>query len=494
MGLGPNKLPQQDCQNTLLQITRVRLGTAGGATTSNCSNGTGPDILNLALTFVNPNNGNLASEQIANNDSTNLNVMQQFEYDAYNRLSFAIETPASLTAKLSSSSTCSSLSLTAPNEDPWRQQYGYDAFGNRWVTNWSNGSNGYPISTVTPTSSSWYSSSNNRLSTTAPGAQYDTGSASGNGNSTGLGGFAYLFDAENRMTQSTINSAITKYFYDGEGRRVNKATGNTSTTYVYDATGGLVAEYSNAPMENGGPQPAGTQYLTDDHLGSTRLVTDALGNPQKRYDYLPFGEEIPQGLDGRSMTMYWPPLMPGPAEDTVDNKFTGKERDAETGLDFFGARYVSGAQGRFTSPDWSATPQALPYADLTDPQTLNLYSYVRNNPLAHRDDDGHATIQLRYSKVLVGYHTYIVVADTNGHQTYYRAGPSQGASGLSTTPATSGKGSQSSGSNSNSSNSTSPGSGPGGPGANTGPWGALTAEHGDYKRVLSITIRTLRPR
>src|SRR5271165_3180548 len=282
------------------------------------------------------NNGNLWTQQIINNDSTNLNVMQQFEYDAYNRLSFAVETPTSLAPTLSSTSTCSSLSLTAPNEDPWCQQYGYDAFGNRWVTNWSSGSNGYPISTVTPTSSSWYSSSNNRLSTTAPGVQYDNNAPSspgGNGNLTGLGGFAYLFDAENRMTQSTINSAITTYFYDGAGRRVNKTTGNTSTTYVYDATGGLVAEYGNAPMENGGPQPAGTQYLTDDHLGSTRLVTDALGNPQKRYDYLPFGEDIPQGLDGCSMTMYGPPLMPGPTEDTVNNKFTGKERDAESGLD-----------------------------------------------------------------------------------------------------------------------------------------------------------------
>ena len=70
-------------------------------------------------------------------------------------------------------------------------------------------------------------------------------------------------------------------------------------------------------------------------------------------------------------------------------RFTGKERDAETGLDYFGARYVSAAQGRFTSPDWSETPQAVPYASLEDPQTLNLYSYVSNNPLARNDLDGH---------------------------------------------------------------------------------------------------------
>ena len=69
--------------------------------------------------------------------------------------------------------------------------------------------------------------------------------------------------------------------------------------------------------------------------------------------------------------------------------FTGKERDAETGLDYFGARYMSAAQGRFVSPDWSETPQPVPYADFSDPQTLNLYSYARNNPLIFTDPDGH---------------------------------------------------------------------------------------------------------
>jgi len=71
------------------------------------------------------------------------------------------------------------------------------------------------------------------------------------------------------------------------------------------------------------------------------------------------------------------------------SRSTGKERDSETGLDFFGARYFSAAQGRFTSADWSAKPEAVPYSSLEDPQTLNLYSYVRNNPLARADADGH---------------------------------------------------------------------------------------------------------
>ena len=67
----------------------------------------------------------------------------------------------------------------------------------------------------------------------------------------------------------------------------------------------------------------------------------------------------------------------------MSQKFTSKERDAETGLDYFGARYYSGAQGRFTSPD-------VPLLDQRpdDPQSWNIYSYVRNNPLVLIDPTG----------------------------------------------------------------------------------------------------------
>jgi len=68
---------------------------------------------------------------------------------------------------------------------------------------------------------------------------------------------------------------------------------------------------------------------------------------------------------------------------------TGKERDAESGNDYFGARYYASSMGRFTTPDWSAKEDPVPYAQLDDPQSLNLYSYVRNNPLSRTDPDGH---------------------------------------------------------------------------------------------------------
>jgi RHS repeat-associated protein len=86
----------------------------------------------------------------------------------------------------------------------------------------------------------------------------------------------------------------------------------------------------------------------------------------------------------------------------IRSRCTGKERDAETGLDFFLARYYSGAQGRFLSPDeWKGGPDdgltekdisqpgPLPYADISNPQSLNKYTYVINNPLRYVDPDGH---------------------------------------------------------------------------------------------------------
>ena len=77
--------------------------------------------------------------------------------------------------------------------------------------------------------------------------------------------------------------------------------------------------------------------------------------------------------------------------NNLDNhyKFTGKERDGETGLDYFGARHYSNTLGRFISADWSAVPEPVPYADFSDPQSLNLYTYVRNIPTSRADGDGH---------------------------------------------------------------------------------------------------------
>ena len=102
-----------------------------------------------------------------------------------------------------------------------------------------------------------------------------------------------------------------------------------------------------------------------------RALADQYGNLAQTCDSLPFG-------DGESC----------PATPT-EHLFTGKERDAESGNDYFGARYYASSMGRFMSPDWSAKVMPVPYATMGDPQSLNLYSYVRNNPLTGVDADGH---------------------------------------------------------------------------------------------------------
>ena len=72
--------------------------------------------------------------------------------------------------------------------------------------------------------------------------------------------------------------------------------------------------------------------------------------------------------------------------------FTGKEHDTESGNDYFGARYYASSMGRFLSPDWSAKVEPVPYSKLDNPQTLNLYAYVGNNPFSRVDPTGHADI------------------------------------------------------------------------------------------------------
>jgi RHS repeat-associated protein len=85
-------------------------------------------------------------------------------------------------------------------------------------------------------------------------------------------------------------------------------------------------------------------------------------------------------------------MVPGVCATTVhfsESRYTGKERDTESGNDYFGARYYASSMGRFTSPDWSATADTIPYAELDNPQSFNLYGYVVNNPLGWVDTDGH---------------------------------------------------------------------------------------------------------
>ncbi|MCZ2391518.1 MAG: hypothetical protein LC113_10630 [Acidobacteria bacterium] len=144
------------------------------------------------------------------------------------------------------------------------------------------------------------------------------------------------------------------------------------TVFVYDAGGKHVAEYSTVVEA---AQDAKVSYLTNDHLGSPRINTDATGAVTARHDYHPFGEEVFTAQRTTGL---------GYASDTVRKQFTGYERDTETDLDFAQARMYVKNLGRFNSTD----PIMMKRNRQLDPQRIGLYTYARNNPLKYRDVNG----------------------------------------------------------------------------------------------------------
>jgi RHS repeat-associated protein len=195
----------------------------------------------------------------------------------------------------------------------------------------------------------------------------------------------YTYDEENRLT----GAAGYTYTYDGDGNRVRKSNGNLAangTLYWYmtpgvvaesDLAGTLKSEYvffdgERVARRDGATGTGGVFYYFSDHLKTASVITDSAGVIKAESDYYPWGGEL-QFVNN----------------DSNDYKFTGKKRDLETGLDYFGARYYSNGLGRFVSADWSATPVPVPYADFGDPQSLNLYAYVRNIPTTGTDVEGH---------------------------------------------------------------------------------------------------------
>lgn len=122
------------------------------------------------------------------------------------------------------------------------------------------------------------------------------------------------------------------------------------------------------PAETPGTLNPGTdvvRYYHTDAIGSVRVITDASGSVVERHDYKPFGEEWSGG------------------SGAATKRFTGQERDQESGLEYFAARYLETELGRFIRPDDPG------YGHPFDPQSMNLYAYARNNPLRFVDPSGH---------------------------------------------------------------------------------------------------------
>lgn len=282
----------------------------------------------------------------------------------------------------------------------------YDAFGNRTFYNWQQGA--CNPSTATPTAS--YTSANQVV-----GFQYDA-----SGNVLNDSKNAYAYDAEGRVcamaTYSMASGWVgTGYIYNADGQRVAKGTITpifstnpqqllcssniaVTETYVLGQGGEQLTVLSPNQATTANPNgwvrtnvsagnlmatydTYGLHFQLTDPLGTRRVQVSDFGQPEEQCQSLPFGE----GLNCN--TAY---RAPASADDATMLHFTGKERDTESGLDYFGARYYVSNMGRFSSPD----PGWFFASRLEYPQTWNQYSYVLNNPLNAVDPDGYDCVYL----------------------------------------------------------------------------------------------------
>jgi len=203
-----------------------------------------------------------------------------------------------------------------------------------------------------------------------------------NGNRIKDGALFYEYNAFNQLAQVRAGNAsgavVERYFYDQDGNRAMKVhvPSNTTTYYPHRAfirAANASGVYDWVHFFQGDAMvarkdPSGALLFNHpDHLGSTTLVTDSAGNVVENTTYEPYGAVFEGGL---SRFLY-----------------TGKELDRGTGLEYYGARYYDPWLGMFAQAD-----TLLP--DAYDPQQLNRYAYVRDNPYKYTDPDGHIPLPI----------------------------------------------------------------------------------------------------
>jgi len=314
----------------------------------------------------------------------------------------------------------------------------YDTFGNRTAQSQQTG-----VCSTLSSSTFVYSASNQVSGVIPPGSTQPSPSPytydqAGDVTIDVGAGNQYLYDGDGRICAVASpnplgGTTLTGYLYDAEGTRVAKGniaewscdpatsglTGSTTTNdYILGlsgeqftemgvdanhslvwqhtnvwAGGKLLATYDGATV-SGKDETGGLHFYFDDPLGSRRVQTDYAGNIEKTCSSLPYG-------DAES-------CAPTPTE----NLFTGKERDTESGNDYFGARYYASSMGRWMSPD-------KPFADqhARNPQSWNLYTYSLNNPLRYIDSDGRKVEETRTVSYypVTGATASQALANANGH-------------------------------------------------------------------------------
>jgi RHS repeat-associated protein len=197
-----------------------------------------------------------------------------------------------------------------------------------------------------------------------------------NGNLINGDGKYYEYNDANQLVRVKYGDqngpVIAEYVYDYSGQRIKKIDNGLTTYYVgkhfETQTDGSNTQHTNYYFANGERVAkkdalGNMAYYHSDHLGGTNVITDSGGNLVERIKYYPFGE-----------------IIEGDAEKY---QYTGKEKDHLTDWNYFEARYYNSDFKHFTQAD-TVEP------DYYDPQDLNRYAYVRNNPLKLIDPNGHA--------------------------------------------------------------------------------------------------------
>ena len=306
------------------------------------------------LTFAYDNGGNITSIL----DARNGGQKQCFGYDWLDRL----------TSAFTGNADCSAYSGTGAG--PYDHNYAYDPIGNITSFDGAGYTYGSQPHAVTAAHGNAYG--------------YDAG---GNQTSRTIGGIGYTleYDYESRLTAVKEGSAVLAAFvYDADGARVLKSDAGGLTVYLdglyeyflplpsgspagstyYETQGGAMAM-----RRVGYPADNGIFYILSDHLESTSLILARNGTVVKQDYYYPYG--------GNRGTPY---------SEVTTRRFTGQYHEAGLpggeGLSFYNARWYDPQLGRFISAD-----TIVPYP--RNPQNLNAYAYVLNNPLRYVDPSGH---------------------------------------------------------------------------------------------------------
>jgi RHS repeat-associated protein len=245
--------------------------------------------------------------------------------------------------------------ISANCGNPAAQTFSYDSFGNI-------SKSGSPYS-FQPT----YSTSTNRI--TAVGSFIPTYDANGNtltdpantyswdsaGKPISVNGVNLTYDALGRMVEQNRSGAYTQIVYGPSGAKLALMSGSTLLKAFVPLPGGAQAVFNGSGL---------LYYGHSDHLGSIRLASSPSRTITFDLAYAPFGETYA-------------------TSGSIDPTFTGQRQDTSSGLYDFATREYS-TEGRWSSPD----PSGLSSANLQNPQTLNLFAYVSNNPLMMIDPQG----------------------------------------------------------------------------------------------------------